>query len=167
MNGWSCSPKHGPGHFLCWKTFSSWLYEATQKLSSLWLGRAPQTRPSSFHGVEEHFRLDVMQPIKHLQVDGWAAPPNIPCHGPAHFAALKNQFVLMLCRLSTTFKWTDGRAPPNTFPLISRCWRLFSSGWYEAIQKHSNLWLGRVPPKHGPVPFTVLKNFFVWCYAAM
>ena len=53
-----------------------------------------QTRPSSFHGVEKLFRLDVMQPIKHIQVDGWAALPNIPCHGPAHFAALKNRFVL-------------------------------------------------------------------------
>ena len=74
----------------------------------------PQTRPSSFHGVEEPFRLDVMQPDKHIRVNGWAAFPNIPCHGPAHFAALKNHFVLMLSRLLTTFKWTDGRAPPNT-----------------------------------------------------
>ena len=64
----------------------------------------PQTRPSSFHGVEEHFRLDVLQPCKNIQVYGWAALPNIPCHGPAHFATLKNHFVLMLCRLSTTFK---------------------------------------------------------------
>ena len=106
----------------------------------------PQTQPKIHHGVEKPFPLNVMQPLKHDQVHGWAALPNIPCHGPAPFAALKNHFAWMLCRLSTTFKWTDGRAPPNTFPLISRCWRLFSSGWYEAIQKHSNIWLGRVPP---------------------
>ena len=106
----------------------------------------PQTRPSSFHGVEERFRLDVMQPCKNIQVHGWAVLPNIPCHGPAHFAALKNRFVLMLCKLSTTFKWTAGRAPPNTIQLISRCWRLFLSGWYEAFQKQSNWWLGCAPP---------------------
>ena len=91
-------------------------------------GRAvlPQTQPSSFHGVEELFRLDVLQPSKNIQIDGWAALPNIPCHGPVHFAALKNHFVLFLCKLSTTFKWTAGRAPPKTVQLISRCWKLFS-----------------------------------------
>ena len=83
----------------------------------------PQTRPSSFHGVEEFILMDVMQPCKNIQVDGWAALPNILCPGPAHFAALKNHFVLMLCRHSTTFKWTDGRALPNTAQPISRCWK--------------------------------------------
>ena len=92
------------------------------------LGVLPQTRPSSFHGVEEPFCLKFMQRTKNIQVYGCAALPNIPCHGSAQFAALKNHFVLVLCRLSTTFKWTDGRAPPNTVQLISRCWKLFSSG---------------------------------------
>ena len=50
----------------------------------------PQLRPSSFHGVDEPFRLDVMQPFKTVQVYGWAVLSNIPCHGPAHFAALKS-----------------------------------------------------------------------------
>ena len=89
----------------------------------------PQARPSCCHGVEEPFRLDVMQPCKNIQVDGWAALPDIPFHGQAKFAALKNRFVLMLCRLSTTFKWTASRAPPNMVQLISRCWKFFSSGW--------------------------------------
>ena len=75
----------------------------------------PQTRPNFFHGFEEPFSLDVMQPLKHTQVHGWAALPNIFCLGQAHFAALKNHFHLIFCRFSTTFKWTDGRAPPNTF----------------------------------------------------
>ena len=80
----------------------------------------PQTRPTSFHGVEELFRLDVMHTFKTIQVYGWAAS-NIPCHGTAHFETLKNLFVVKLCRLSTTFKSTAGRAPPNTIQLISRC----------------------------------------------
>ena len=105
----------------------------------------PQTRPSSVHRVEKLFRLDVMQPFKHIQVDGWAALSNIPCHGPAFFAALKNRFVLMLCRQSTTFNRTDVRAPPNTVQGISRCWRISSSEWNEAFQKYSNLWMGCAP----------------------
>ena len=51
--------------------------------------------------------------------------PTIPCHGPAHFVALKALIVLKLCSFSTTFKWTAGRAPPNTVQHISRCWRYF------------------------------------------
>ena len=66
-----------------------------------------------------------MQPFKNIQVNGWAALPNIFCHGPAHFASLKNLVVLMLCRLSTAFKSTAGCAPPNTVQLISRCSRYF------------------------------------------
>ena len=86
------------------------------------------TRPSSFHGVERSICMDVLQPCKNIQVYGWAALLNILCHGPAHLATLKNHFVLILCRLSTTFKWTAGRAPPNTVQGISRCWKLFLSG---------------------------------------
>ena len=99
----------------------------------------PLTGPSSFHGVEESTCMDVLQPFKNIQVYGWAALPNIPCHGPAHFAALKNHFVLMLCRLSTTFKWTAARASQNTVERISRCWNSFSFWCHEAFQKHWNL----------------------------
>ena len=109
-------------------------------------GLLPQTRPSFFHGVEQLFSSGCYAAIKTIQVDGWAALPNIPCHGPAHFAALRSHFVLMFSRLSTTFKSTAGRAPPNTIQLISRCQTIFSFGWYEAFQKHSILWLGRAPP---------------------
>ena len=105
----------------------------------------PQARPNFVHGVEEIFCLDVMQLFENLQVYGCAALPNIPCHGPAHFAALKNRFVLMLCKLSRTFKWTAGRALPNAIQLISRFWRSLSPGWYEAFEKHLNWKLGRVP----------------------
>ena len=98
----------------------------------------PKTGPSFFHGVEKNFRLDVMQLFKNDQIHVRAAIPNIFCHGPAHFAELKNFFILMLCKLSTTFNWTAGRAPPNTVQLISRCSKTFLIGWYEAFQKQSN-----------------------------
>ena len=118
-----------------------------------------QTRPSFLHGVEERFCLDVMQPCKNIQFHGWAALSNIPCHGPAHFAALKNRFALMLCWLSTTMKWTHGRAPLNTVQLISRCWRTFSSGWYEAFQKHSKLLVRGAPPNTAQFFSRCWKNF--------
>ena len=104
MNGWSCFPKHGPAHFTELKYFLSEWYEAFQKPSNHGCFVFPQIWPSFFHGVEELFRFDVMQPFKNIQVDGWAALSNIFCHGPAHFAALKNFVVLMLCRFSRTFK---------------------------------------------------------------
>ena len=125
----------------------------------------PQTRPNSFHGVEKPFCLNVMQPVKNNHVYGWAALPNIPCHGRARLAALKHLFVLMFSRLSTTLKQTAGRAPPNTVQLISRCWNIFSSGWYEAFQIHSILWLGCAPPNTAQY-FSRWTTFLSGCYAA-
>ena len=134
--------------FWCWKDFKQRLNERLVVL--------PQTRSSVFHGVEDSFHLDSKKLFKNIRTYGWAVLPNIPCHGPAHFAALKNHFVLMLCGLSPMSNRTDGRVPPNTVPLIWRYGRTFSFGWYEAFQKHS------CSPKHNPAHFTVLKNYFVW-----
>ena len=108
-----------------------------------------------------------MQPFKCNQVDGWAALPNTFCHGPAHFTALNMGIVLMLCRISTTFKWTAGRAPSNTVQLISRCWVNFSSGWLEAFQKHSTFRLGRAPPNTAQFLSRCRKTFSSGCYAAI
>ena len=147
MNGWSCSPKHGRTHFTVLKNFFPHDGIKFLKTFKLVAGScSPKHGPVFLNGVEVHFRVDVMHPCKNIQVYGWAVLPNIFCHGPAHFAALKTRFVLLLCRHSTTFKKTAGRAPPITVPLISRCWRLYLSGWYETFQKHSNLWLGSAPP---------------------
>ena len=108
-----------------------------------------------------------MQPVKNNHVYGWAALPNISCHGRARLAALKHLFVLMFSRLSTTLKQTAGRAPPNTVQLISRCWNIFSSGWYAAFQIHSTLWLGCAPPNTAQyfsrwTTFLLLNNLLVW-----
>ena len=106
----------------------------------------PQTQPIFFDGVEKPFRFHVMHTFKTIQVYGWAAFPSIPCHGPAHFAALKILFVVTLWTLTTTFNRTAGRALPNRIQLISRCSTIFSSRWYGAFHKQSSLWLGRAPP---------------------
>ena len=103
-----------------------------------------------------------MQPFRNFQVFGWAALPNIPCHGPAFFVALKNHFVLMLCRYLTTFESTPDRAPPNTVQLISRCRKQFLVWMVWSFSKTFDFMTGPCSPKHSPVPFTVLKNLFVW-----
>ena len=108
-----------------------------------------------------------MQPFKCNQVDGWAALPNIFCHGLAHFTALNMGIVLMLCRFSTTLKWTAGRAPPNTVQLISRCWVNFSSGYREIFQKHSTFRLGRAPPNTAQFLSRCWRTFSSGCYAAI
>ena len=102
--------------------------------------------------------------FKTIQVDGWAALPNIPCHGPVYFAALNYVFVLMLCRLSTAFKWTDGRGPPNTVQLKSRCWVNLFPAWCEAFQKHSKFWMGRAPPNTAQFLSRCWRTFSSGCY---
>ena len=185
MNGWSCSPNHGPVHITVLKKFFVWMLcghfenfqvdgwaalpnipchgptyfglmlcrfstasnerlvvlPQTRSSSKYAVGTTfrpdsvkffrniqnlgwvvlPQNRPSSFHGVEKPFRLDVMQPFQKHSSWWLSCAPQHPCHGPAHFAAFNIFVVLMLCRLSTTFKWTAGRAPPNAVQFISRC----------------------------------------------
>ena len=127
----------------------------------------PQTWPSFVYGVEDFICLDVLQQCKNIQVYGWAALPNNFCHDTAQFTALKNRFVLILCKHSTTFKWTYVRAPPNTVQSISRCWTTFSSGWNEAFQKHSNSWLGCAPPNTAQFCSRCWRIYLCGCYAAM
>ena len=163
MNGWSCSLKDGPVHFTMLTTFFVWMVWSFSKTFELMVGLcSPKHGPVPFTVLKNVF----VWMLNH-QVDGWAALPNIPCHGPAHFAALKNRFVLVLCRHSTTFKWTDNRAPLNTVQVISRCWKTISSGWYEVFQKHSNLWLGRVLPNTAQFFSRCWKVFSYGCYAAV
>ena len=166
MNCWSCSPKHGPAHLTVWKKLFVWMIWSFFKTFELMAGPCSPKHGSAFHGVERPFRLDVMQLNEHIQIDGWVALPNIPCHGPALFAASKNHFVLLLCRVSTTFKWMEGRVLPNTVQGISRCWKLLFSGCYEVLLKHLNLWLGRAPPNTAQLFSCCWRTILFGCYAA-
>ena len=115
--------QHDPADFTVLKEFVAWMVWSFPKTFKLKTGPCSTNTAHFFHSVNEVFRLDVMQPSKNIQVYSWATLPNIACHGPAHSAAFKKRLVLMLSRLSTKFKWTAGRAPPNTVQLISRCWK--------------------------------------------
>ena len=126
----------------------------------------PQTRPSSFHSVEEPFRLDIMQPFRKHSTWWLGRASQHPLSWPNLIRGVKLCILLMLCRLSTTFKWTAGRAPPNTVQLKSRCWVNFLSGWREAFQKHSKLRLDRVPSNTAQFLSRCWKTFSSGCYAA-
>ena len=93
----------------------------------------PQTRSNFIHSVENFFRLDVMQPVQKHSSWWLGRAPQHPLSRPRFFYGVKQSFFLMLCRFSTTFKWTAGRAPPNTVQLKTRCWINFSSEWREAL----------------------------------
>ena len=121
LNSWSCFPKHGSAHFTVLKHLCVWMVWSFSNTIKFPAGPFLfQHGPVFFNGVKDPFGLDNLQLFKTKYVYGWAALPNIPCHGPAHFAALSNFFIVMLCRLLTTFKSTAGRAPPNTIQLLSR-----------------------------------------------
>ena len=108
--GWAVLPQTRPSsvHGVDWVYFYGY-FAAMQKHLSLWLGRAPQhplSRPSSFRGVEESFRSDVMQTFNNVQTNGWSCSPK---HGPAHFMVLKNLFHLdgmKLFKNIQTYGWT-------------------------------------------------------------
>ena len=105
-----CSPKHGPVPFRVLKNHFVWmLCRQKKKHSSLWLGRAPQhplSRPSSFRGVEESLRFDVVQTFTNVQMNGWSCSSN---HGPAlNFTVLKTRFIWMVWSFSKTFELMAG-----------------------------------------------------------
>ena len=127
----------------------------------------PQTRPSSFHDVEEPFRLNVMHTFKTIQVYGWAALPTSPVITQLNSRRWTFFFVVKLCRLSTTFKSTAVRAPPNTIQLFSQCSSNFSSGWYEVFQKLSKLSSDRALPDTAQFVLGCWSTFLFKCHAAV
>ena len=134
MNGWSCSPKHGPAKFTALsQLFVQMAWNFSKTFDFLAGSCFPKHGPISFTTLPNLFVSMLCSHFKNFQVGGWAALPNIPCHGPAHFTAVDMDIVLMLRKPSTKFKWTAGRAPQNTVQLNSRCWVNFSSGWHEVF----------------------------------
>ena len=167
MNGWSCSPNHDPAQMtLLIQLFVRMAWTFLKTFKSLAGSCYPKHGPVPFTMLKNLFVWMLCNHFEKIQVDGWAALPNIPCHGPAHFAAL-NIFFLMLCSFSTAFKWAVGRAPPNTVQLNSRCWVNFSSGWRETFQKHSTFRLRRAPPTTAQFLSRCWRTFSSGCYAAI
>ena len=147
MNGWSCCPKHGPAQFMLLSQIlvrMAWSF--SKPIQNLGWVVLSQTQPSSFHGVEKPFRLDIMQPFrKHSSWWlGWASQYRLS--RPSLLRVVKLCFRFDVMQTINSVKWTAGRAFPNTVQFKSRWWVNFSSGWREAFQKHSKVRLGRAPP---------------------
>ena len=138
-----------------------------KNIPNLGLVLLSQTRPSSFQGVKEPFRLDIMQPFRKHSNWWLGRAPQHPLSRPNLFRGVKLSNLLMFSRLSTAFKWTTGRAPPNTVQLKSRCWVNLLPGWREAFQKHSNFRLGRAPPNTAQFRSRCWRTFSSGCYAAI
>ena len=121
VNGWSCFPKHGPVHFMVLKQFFVRLiWNFLKTIKRMARPCFSKHGPVLFTMLKNFFVWMLCSHFKNFQVDGWAAFPNILCHGPAHFTAVNISRVLMFCKLSTAFKWTANRASPNTVQLKSR-----------------------------------------------
>ena len=121
----------------------------------------PQTRPSSNQSVKKLFRLNILQPHKNIQNYGWAALPNIPCHGPARFTRWKTfsswshadcqqrsnqRLVVLLQTRSSSFHCVENNL------LVGTVW---------SFLKTFKVVVGSCSPKHSPFSLTVWKNFFV------
>ena len=121
-----------------WSIFSWWCYADFQQRSNERLFGFPETRSSSFHGVEKTSRLDGKKLFENRQSYGW---PCSPKHGPVPFTVFKNLFFWMLCSQIKTFKFSAGpRSPinPVTALLISRRWKIFLFWCYADFQQRSN-----------------------------
>ena len=89
MNDWSCSPKHGPAHFTVLnQLFVRMAWNISKTFENLAGSCSPKHGPILLKVVQNLFVWMLCSRLKNIQVDGWAALPNICCHGPGHFAAL-------------------------------------------------------------------------------
>ena len=139
-----------------------------QKHSSWWLGRAsqhPLSRPSSFCGVENSFRLYVMQIFNNVQMNGWSCSPK---HGPAQITTLSQFFLRMAWSISKTFEVLAGSCSPKHGPILFTVlqnlfvWMLCSH--FENIQVDGWAKLPNIRC-HGPAHFAALNIFSFWCCA--
>ena len=113
-----CSPKHAPVPFTALKNIFVWMFSSHVKQSSLWLGRASQhflSRPSSFRGVENSFRFDVMQTFNIVQINGWSCAPK---NDAAHFTVLKTFVNWMVWNFSKTVELMAGPWFPKHGPVL-------------------------------------------------
>ena len=155
-----CSSFHGVERVFFWMV---WNFPKTFERKAR--PYSPKHGPVPFTLLSFFFVWMLCSQIKTFKSMAWPRTPSSPV--TAQFISRRrNLFGLMLCRFSTTFKWTAGRAPRNTVQLILQSWRSFSSWWYEAFQQHSNLGLGRVHPNMAQFLSRCWKTFSSGCYAA-
>ena len=102
---------HGPAHFAALNIFLFWCYADSQQRWNERLVVLPQTRSSSYHGVESTFRPDAMKPFKNIPVLGWVV---LPQTRPSSFHGVEELFRLDVMQPFRKLSiWWLGRAPQH------------------------------------------------------
>ena len=168
MNGYSCSPKHGSAHFTVLKTFLIWMVWSFSKTLELMAGPCfPKRGPVPFTVLKSFF---VWMLCSHLNTFKLMAGPR----SPTFFVTA--QLISRRWRIVSFWCCADiqQRSNERTFVLPQTRSRAFhgveepfSSGWNEAFQKHSNLWLGCAPPNTAQFLSRCWRIYLCGCSAAM
>ena len=122
----------------------------------------PQTRPSSFHGVEEPFRLDVMQPFQKHSSWWLGRASQHPLSRPSSFYGGKLGYRFDVMQTFNNVQMNGWSCSPKHGPAhITVLSQLFlRMAW--SFSKTFKSFAESCSPKHGPVLLTVLKKLFVW-----
>ena len=165
VDGWAALPNipcHGPAHFAALNIFFFWCCADFQQRSNERLVVLPQTRSSSIHGVEEPFRLDVMQPFQKLSSWWLGRVSQHPLSRPSSFYGGKLGYRFDVMQTFNNVQMNGWSCSPKHGPAqITVLSQLFvRMAW--SFSKTFKSFAESCSPKHGPVPFTVLKNLFVW-----
>ena len=142
--------------------FSFWCYADFQQRSNERLVVVPQTRSSSNHAVESIYCPDGVKLFKNIQNLGWVV---LPQTRPSSFHGVEESFRLDVTQpFQNLSSWWLGRAPQHPLSRPSSIRGVEDSFRFDVVQIFNNIQMNdwSYSPKHGPVPFTVLKNLFVW-----
>ena len=163
MNGWSCSPKHGPAQFTSLsQLFVGMVWNISKTFETLAGSCSPKHGPISFHGVTEPFRLDVMQPFQQLSSWWLGRAPQHPLSRPSSFRGVKHEYRFNVMQTFNNvqmngWSWSPKHGPAQITVLSQLFVRM---AW--SFSKTFKSLAGSCYPKHGPVLFTMFRNFFVW-----
>ena len=121
----------------------------------------PQTRPSSFYGVEESTCMGVMQPCLSL-----GRAPQHPLSRRSSFRGVEESFRFDVMRTFTNVQINGWSCSPKHGPAHLTVWKNFFVWMLWSFSKTFEPMAGPCSPKHSSNFFTVLKNMFVWmtCY---
>ena len=139
-----------------WKLISFWCCADIQQRLNERMVVLPQTRPSSFHGVDDFFYLAGMKLFNHIRTYGWVG---LPQTRPSSFHGVEKPFGRDVKRSSL---WL-GHAPQHLLSRPSAIRGVEESFRFDVVQTFNNVQMNgwSCSPKHGPGHFTVLKTLLI------
>ena len=162
MNGWSCSPKHGPGHFTVLKTLFIWMLESFSKTFELMAGPcSPKHDPVPFTVLRNHF---VWMLCNHVKTFKFMAGPRSPtCPVTAQLISRRWGIIWFWCCANFIQRSNERLVvlPPKrsrAFHGVENFFCLNGTKLFKNIRVYG--WV--VLSQARLVFFAVLKNHFVW-----